>query len=67
MSTSDVSMREIELEGAELLPTRETLCCWGSQHSGPSFTAVFAQGGSTTQYGIGNVAVLDGNAVNIIL
>ena len=27
MST-DVTMQELELEQAELLPSRETLCCW---------------------------------------
>ena len=31
-----VSMDELEREGAELLPSRETLCCWkcGPQHGG---------------------------------
>ena len=34
MST-DVTMQELELESAELLPTRETLsCCRGSRRGG---------------------------------
>jgi hypothetical protein len=30
MST-DVKMQELELETAELLPSRETMCCYGSR------------------------------------
>jgi hypothetical protein len=43
---STVTMQEIELETAELLPSRETLNCWCSRHSGSSVTQV--------NYGIGN-------------
>jgi|HubBroStandDraft_1064217.scaffolds.fasta_scaffold475977_2 hypothetical protein len=35
MST-DVTMQDLELEHAELLPSRETLWCGGSSHSGVS-------------------------------
>ena len=34
MSASPVTMQELELERAELLPNRETLCCGGSYHHG---------------------------------
>ena len=40
MSASTVTMEELELERAELLPNRETLCCGGSYHPGNSFTQV---------------------------
>ena len=36
MSASTVTMEELELESAELLPNRETLCCGGSYHPGNS-------------------------------
>jgi len=44
---SDVTMQELELETAELLPARETLSCYRSHPSG---------GHNVTQvnYGIGN-------------
>jgi hypothetical protein len=67
MSTPTVSMRELELEGAELLPSRETLCCSGGQHSGSSFSYVFSQVGygNTAQSGLINVAALNGSFDNI--
>ena len=40
MSASTVTMEELELERAEPLPNRETLCCGGSYHPGNSFTQV---------------------------
>jgi hypothetical protein len=68
MSTPTVSMRELELEGAELLPSRETLCCCGSQHSGSSVSYVFSQVGygNTAQSGLINVAALNGSFDNIL-
>ena len=36
MSASPVTMEELELERAELLPNRETLCSGGSYHPGHS-------------------------------
>ncbi len=56
MST-DVTMQELELETAELLPARETL--WG-YHS--SKTAIVGSGnGNTEQEGFINVSLLNGN------
>ena len=67
MST-DVTMQELELETAELLPSRETLGC-GYQHS--SGHNVYQSGtgyGNVNQNGggfLGNVAVGGGNLDNI--
>jgi hypothetical protein len=66
---SDVTMQELELETAELLPARETLCCYKS-HSG---TTVIQQDGNTAQYAQGggflspavNVSALNGNFDNV--
>ena len=52
MST-DVTMKELELETAELLPARETLWLFSSQRN----TAVIGSGNGT----------LNGNAVNVVL
>jgi len=70
MST-DVTMKELELETAELLPSRETLCvCYF--HKSPSFSQT-AVGGSYNGNGSGNGILnigngtLDGNAINVVL
>ena len=65
MSTA-VTMQDLELEHAELLPARETLCCCGQQpHSGgSSFTQVGY--GNTAQAGLVNVAVANGSFNNIL-
>ena len=61
MSTeSAISMRELEAESAELLPSRETLCCWKSCHSGSSST-VFQSG----LVNINDSNVLSGNNIAI--
>ena len=58
MSTAPaVTMQDLELEHAELLPSRETL----SVHS--SFTQVGY--GNTAQAGLVNVSALNGSANNI--
>ena len=67
MSTASVvSMEELELERAELLPSRETLCC-GYYH--PSFSYSFTQigGGNVSQFGLVNIAVpiLSGNNISL--
>ena len=71
MST-DVTMQELELETAELLPARETLNYCGRSPSGPSQSFNLfggnnvnqgAVGGNTS--GIGNI--LDGNATNVAI
>ena len=67
---SDVTMQELELETAELLPARETLnCCRGGGHN----TTVIQQDGNTVQSANGggflspavNVSALNGNFDNI--
>ena len=71
MST-DVTMQELELETAELPPSRETLnVCYPRSHSGG--TTVIQQDGNTAQYAQGggflspavNVSALNGNFDNI--
>jgi hypothetical protein len=57
-------MEELELEQAELLPSRETLwCCHHPSNSGSSFsfTQVAAGNGNTNQAGFLNLSVLNGN------
>jgi hypothetical protein len=59
-----VSMEELELEQAELLPSRETLwCCHHPSNYGSSFsfTQVAAGNGNTNQAGFLNLSVLNGN------
>jgi hypothetical protein len=67
MSTQPaISMTELELEHAELLPSRETLCvsrCHPSCGTSYSFSQV---GGSTHRAGLFNFAVLDGNNIAIL-
>ena len=61
MSTSPaVTMQELELETAELLPARETL--WYRGYTSSSNTAVVGSGdGNTEQAGLINVSALNGN------
>ncbi len=64
MSTvTAVTMQDLELEHAELLPSRETLSCCCSHYSGSSFTQVGY--GNTAQGGLVNVAVANGSFNNI--
>jgi hypothetical protein len=58
-----VSMEDLELEHAELLPSRETLWCCKPYHSGSSvtFTQVAAGNGNTNQFGLLNISALNGN------
>jgi hypothetical protein len=54
---STITMQELELETAELLPARETL--WGYYSSN---TAIVGSGnGNTEQEGLINVSALNGN------
>ena len=67
MSTvTAVTMQDLELEHAELLPSRETLscCCSHSSGSGSGFTQVGY--GNTAQAGLVNVSALNGSANNIL-
>ena len=52
-SESAVTMRELELECAELLPTRETLCAPRCGHSSNSFS--FTQ--VNNQFGLANLGI----------
>ena len=62
MSTTVVTMDELEAEHAELLPSRETLTTCGSHHGHSSFSSVFVnQNGNTFQSGFINVSALNGN------
>lgn len=59
-----VSMEDLELEHAELLPNRETLwvCRQPSQYgSSFSFTQVAQGNGNTNQAGFLNISVLNGD------
>jgi hypothetical protein len=59
-----VTMQELELETAELLPTRETLNCWKT-HPTSSVTQVNNGNVIGSQVGLLNlnVAALNGNAL----
>jgi hypothetical protein len=62
MSTT-VTMQDLELETAELLPSRETLNCCYSRHSGGfSFSQTAVGNGNTNQAGgLIQVSALNGN------
>jgi hypothetical protein len=62
--SSDVTMQDLELETAELLPARETLCSYNG-HSGGSFYNVV---GNTSQVGLINVSAFngEGNSLNVL-
>ena len=65
MSTVPVTMQDLELETAELLPSRETLC---AVRSHPTSSNSFAQVGygNTAQAGLVNVSALNGSFDNIL-
>jgi hypothetical protein len=62
-----MTMEELTRESAELLPSRETLCCskWHPSHGGNSYSSTsysFTQvDGNTSQVGLINVALLNGS------
>jgi hypothetical protein len=63
-----VTMHDLELEHAELLPARETLCC-SCNHSGSggsSFSFTQVGYGNTAQAGLLNVSALNGSFDNIL-
>ena len=64
---STVTMQELELETAELLPARETLCVHKSPSSSSSVTNV-TNIGNTSQNGLVNVSAFngEGNSLNIL-
>ncbi len=59
-----VTMQDLELEHAELLPSRETLSVHSGHSGGFSFTQVGY--GNTAQAGLLNVAVANGSLNNIL-
>jgi hypothetical protein len=63
-----VTMQDLELEHAELLPSRETLCVCHSHHGGGSSSSITQVGyGNTAQNGGGvQVAVANGSFNNIL-
>ena len=64
MSTEPaMTMQDLELERAELLPSRETLWCC-NYHPSSSFTQVGY--GNTAQAGLLNVSALNGDFNNIL-
>jgi hypothetical protein len=54
-------MEELELEQAELLPSRETLWVCHHPSASSSFTQVAAGNGNTNQAGFLNLSALNGN------
>jgi hypothetical protein len=60
MSTA-VTMQDLELEHAELLPSRETLCACYRYHPTSSFSQVAVGQGNTNQVGLLNISALNGN------
>jgi hypothetical protein len=61
---STVTMQELELETAELLPARETLnCARTSSHSSSSYSVT--QVGNTSQNGVINVSAFNGEGNNL--
>jgi hypothetical protein len=69
MSTA-VTMQDLELEHAELLPSRETLCCcYYRPTCGFGFSQVAVGQGNTNQVGLLNISALNGNLSgdNIVL
>jgi hypothetical protein len=61
MSTDAITMQDLELEHAELLPNRETLCSYGGHPSYSVTNVVGSFDGNTSQSGLINVSVLNGN------
>ena len=59
-----VSMDELEREGAELLPSRETLCCWKCSHGGSTTTVTTISQNNTAVAGGG--WLLGGIAINAL-
>jgi hypothetical protein len=62
-----VTMRDLELEHAELLPSRETLwVCHPKCGSGSSYSFTQVGYGNTAQSGLVNVSVANGSLDNIL-
>jgi hypothetical protein len=64
MSNEPVTMAELELERADLLPSRETLCVHRSCGCGFSFTQVgFQNAAQSGLINVANIAILSGNVL----
>ncbi len=61
-----VTTQDLELEHAELLPSRETLCVFNQGHGGSSFSFTQVGYGNTAQSGLLNVSALNGSFDNIL-
>jgi hypothetical protein len=63
-----MTMDELERESAELLPSRETLCVsrWGHSHGGTSFTSISQTDGNTSQFGLLNISLLNGDLNSLL-
>jgi hypothetical protein len=66
MFSETMSMRELELESAELLPARETLWVSNYPAQGASYSFTQAGYGNTAQSGGINIAVGNGSFDNIL-
>lgn len=62
---SAVTMQDLELEHAELLPNRETLCS-GNYNPSHSFSFTQVGYGNTAQAGLVNVSLANGSFDNIL-
>jgi hypothetical protein len=65
-----VSMRELEMESVELLPTRETLGVCKGGHSGSSYSYSYTSQSNDGNFALVSIAngsnILDGNNVNVL-
>lgn len=61
-----VTMQDLELEHAELLPSRETLWACHPRSGGSSFSLTQVGYGNTAQAGLVNVAIANGSLNNIL-
>ena len=65
MSNTAMSMQELELEAAELLPGRETLCVPSCAPHSFGFNGSFNGVGNTAQNGLLNLSLLNGSPVSL--
>jgi hypothetical protein len=62
---STVTMEELELETAELLPARETLCSYRSPHSSTNIDSGNGNGDGNGNFNFGLVNILSGDNGNL--
>jgi hypothetical protein len=62
-----VTMQDLELEHAELLPSRETLCSWHSHSGGgTSITNVVGNVNQSQGFGLVQIGIGGGNSAGLI-